>query len=80
MLEQTFIIYSIIVYFCQLGKFYANITKKSPRQASVISLVAIMIRVRFELTTHGLEDRCSIQLSYRTVMLRRNKLSILDQG
>lgn len=46
----------------------------------MISLVAIMIRVRFELTTHGLEDRCSIQLSYRTVMLRRNKLSILDQG
>jgi hypothetical protein len=45
----------------------------------VISLVAIMIRVRFELTTHGLEDRCSIQLSYRTVILRRNKLSILDQ-
>ena len=25
-----------------------------------------MIRVRFELTTHGLEDRCSIQLSYQT--------------
>lgn len=23
-----------------------------------------MIRVRFELTTYGLEDRCSIQLSY----------------
>ena len=26
-----------------------------------------MIRVRFEPTTHGLEDRCSIQLSYQTV-------------
>lgn len=37
-----------------------------------------MIRVRFELTTHGLEDRCSIQLSYRTVMLRRNILSICE--
>ena len=38
-----------------------------------------MIRVRFELTTHGLEDRCSIQLSYRTVMPWRNILSILNR-
>ena len=36
--------------------------KRRPRKGAVV-----VIRVRFELTTHGLEDRCSIQLSYRTI-------------
>ena len=40
-----------------------NKTKKDARERAPV----VVIRVRFELTTHGLEDRCSIQLSYRTV-------------
>lgn len=38
-----------------------------------------MIRVRFELTTHGLEDRCSIQLSYQTIALTRT-LTIIEKS
>ena len=36
--------------------------KDAPERTSVV-----VIWVRFELTTHGLEDRCSIQLSYQTI-------------
>ena len=34
-----------------------------------------VIRMRFELMTHALEGRCSIQLSYQT-----NPCSILESG
>ena len=40
-------------------------TKKPPLQ--IVKVASKVIRVRFELTTHGLEDRCSIQLSYQTI-------------
>lgn len=45
-------------------KMEAVKTKKASRQMPAGLTRLGMIRVRFELTTHGLEDRCSIQLSY----------------
>ena len=31
---------------------------------------------RFELLTHGLEGRCSIQLSYRRILIRSARLNL----
>lgn len=52
------------------GDQIKNCTKKRRPMRSVISV----IWVRFELTTHGLEDRCSIQLSYQTNSLTEHIL------
>ena len=49
--------------FC-LSENGAVKAKKASRQMPAGLKRLGMIRVRFELTTHGLEDRCSIQLSY----------------
>ena len=61
-----------IVKIClggHLGGQIKNCKKRRPMR-SVISV----IWVRFELTTHGLEDRCSIQLSYQTNSLTEHIL------
>lgn len=36
------------------------------KKATPTSVATLVIRVRFEPTTHSLEDCCSIQLSYQT--------------
>ena len=46
---------------------YKNVDKSAYLISIICYNLSKMIRVRFELTTHGLEDRCSIQLSYQTI-------------
>ena len=46
---------------------YKNVDKSAFLISTIYLYLSKMIRVRFALTTHGLEDRCSIQLSYQTI-------------
>lgn len=39
------------------------------KKATPTSVATLVIRVRFEPTTHSLEDCCSIQLSYQTIAI-----------
>jgi hypothetical protein len=39
------------------------------KKATPTSVATLVIRVRFEPTTHSLEDCCSIQLSYQTICM-----------
>lgn len=41
------------------------------KKATPTSVATLVIRVRFEPTTHSLEDCCSIQLSYQTLRGRQ---------
>lgn len=52
---------------------YQKEEKLHKKRRPIRSVISV-IWVRFELTTHGLEDRCSIQLSYQTSSLTEHIL------
>lgn len=52
---------------------YQKEAKLHKKRRPIWSVISV-IWVRFELTTHGLEDRCSIQLSYQTNSLTEHIL------
>lgn len=52
---------------------YQKEVKLHKKRRPIWSVISV-IWVRFELTTHGLEDRCSIQLSYQTNSLTEHIL------
>ena len=77
MMKQIGILLAQMPFFCFAFAYESELSTRRRitkiAQPSVARFALFVIRLGFEPKTHSLEGCCSIQLSYRTILILRNE-------